>query len=113
VRHRNSHHLTGVFQAAFDLRDRGLLAHGEGDWLKYLSQWFDRHLPVPRRFSRSRRPHAFANAVCWFRPDADRHLDRVRQLAALLERHGVATHRLRTERPGYVVYEDAFQVAAV
>jgi hypothetical protein len=34
-------------------------------------------------------------------------------LAVLLEHHGIATKKIRTDRPGYVVYEDAFQVAAV
>jgi hypothetical protein len=31
----------------------------------------------------------------------------------LLERHGVRTEVLRTDRPGYVVYEDEYQVAAI
>jgi hypothetical protein len=34
-------------------------------------------------------------------------------MAALLERCGIPTEMLRTWRPGYVVYEDAYQVVAV
>ena len=34
------------------------------------------------------------------------------QLVALLERNGVRILALRTKRPGYVVYEDDFQVVA-
>ena len=30
----------------------------------------------------------------------------------MLERHGVWTRRLHSERPGYIVYEDEFQVVA-
>ena len=33
-------------------------------------------------------------------------------LVAILNTHGVHTEMLRTEKPGYVVYEDPFQVAA-
>ena len=63
-RDENSHRLTGVFQEAFRLRDRGLLNHAEFEKLR---QWFNLHLPVPDRFSRSRRPHAHCNAICWFK----------------------------------------------
>lgn len=33
-------------------------------------------------------------------------------MAAILEEYGVPTRTLTTERPGYVVYEDDFQVVA-
>jgi hypothetical protein len=113
VRHRHSHCLTGVFHAAFDLRDRGLLTGVEGARFERLRQWFNRHLPIPDRFARSRQPHAHASAICWFKDDAAEHLEWARELAALLARHGVATQVLRTDKPGYVVYEDDYQVAAV
>jgi hypothetical protein len=38
--------------------------------------------------------------------------DEIRELAAILESHDIATTMLTTERPGYVVYEDEFQVPA-
>jgi hypothetical protein len=34
-------------------------------------------------------------------------------LAAVLEQHGVSVEMLRTSKPGYVVYEDRYQVVAV
>jgi hypothetical protein len=37
----------------------------------------------------------------------------MRELVALLEHKAIALEELRTERPGYVVYEDEFQVAAM
>jgi hypothetical protein len=110
---QDSHCLTGVFQAVYGLRDGGLLVDDERERFEVIRQWFNRHLPVPRRFARSRRPHARRNAVCWFKAHAADYLGRVRELAGLLERHGVPTEMLRTERPGYVVYEDEYQVAAV
>lgn len=35
------------------------------------------------------------------------------ELVALLELKDLAVEELRTDRPGYVVYEDAHQVAAI
>jgi hypothetical protein len=34
------------------------------------------------------------------------------ELVHILDAHGIAVDVLRSEQPGYVVYEDAFQVAA-
>jgi hypothetical protein len=68
-----------------------------------------RSSPATRRRSSTRgarRPHACGKAVCWFKGSAGEHLAGVRELLPLLERHGAA-------RPGYVAYEDAYQVAAV
>jgi hypothetical protein len=112
-RDEDSHRLEGVFQAVYRLRDEGRLRQGEAKWLEAMRQWFNAHLPVPTRFSLDRGRQAHRRAICWFRADAAEHLGKVRELVALLERHGVPTRRLRTPRPGYIVYEDAFQVAAV
>jgi hypothetical protein len=45
--------------------------------------------------------------------DAAEHAARLRALTVLLQRHGFVTQVLWTRRPGYVVYEDEYQVAAV
>ena len=36
----------------------------------------------------------------------------MRVLVQILVAHGIVVEVLRTERPGYIVYEDAYQVAA-
>lgn len=111
---QNEHrHLTGVFQVGFDLRSAGRLADYEEAWLDDAMDWFNRRLPVPLRLSRSRRPGAYEKALCWFKEDAKEHIGKARELTALLEQHGVPTRMIRTTRPGYVVYEDRYQVAAV
>ncbi|HUH84044.1 MAG TPA: hypothetical protein VLX85_05515, partial [Stellaceae bacterium] len=60
----------------------------------------------------SPRPHAKAQAISWFKDWANEHVARMRELQRVLEKHGVAVEVLTTERPGYIVYEDEFQVAA-
>jgi hypothetical protein len=37
----------------------------------------------------------------------------MREMAFLLEHHDVPVRMIKTARPGYVVYEDEFQIVAV
>jgi hypothetical protein len=48
-------------------------------------------------------------AISWFKDTAHDHLSRIRLLTQILENHGVAVKMLRTDRVGYIVYEDEFQ----
>lgn len=112
-RDEDSHCLAGIFQAAYGLRERGVLGDKENTSFDATRQWFAEHLAVPARLTRSRRPNAPGKALCWFKPTAFEHITRARELAALLEPHGVPTRMLQTERPGYVLFEDEHQVAAV
>jgi hypothetical protein len=41
------------------------------------------------------------------------HVSRMRQLASPLHHKGITVEELRTTKPGYVVYEDDFQIAAM
>jgi hypothetical protein len=52
-------------------------------------------------------------AISWFKPGAREHISKMRELAALLQAHGLAVQQVHTTRPGYVVYEDEFQVTAI
>ena len=51
-------------------------------------------------------------ALSWFRDTAHEHIGKMRDFALILERHGIAVRMIRTDRPGYVLYEDDYQVAA-
>ena len=102
----------GLIHAAEDLRHQGRLADEEQERVQELLRWFNRHLPVPGRFARSRRPNACKRAISWFKPTARECLVRMQALAAILHGHGCEVERLTTDRPGYVVYEDDYQVVA-
>ena len=108
----NAWGLMGVIQAAYNLQDAGALSYYETALFNAICEWFNRHLPIPRRFSRSRKSGAADNAVCWFKPTAVECVRKARELAKLLEARGVQTAMLRTRKPGYVVYEDRQQVVA-
>jgi hypothetical protein len=111
-RHAVSHERTGLFSAAWDLDDRGALTAWQSAWWRETAAWFGRTLPQPERAARSRRPNAPNRAVFWFKASAREHIARMREVATLLEQHDIRSDVLQTERPGYVVYEDEYQVAA-
>ena|SRR5688572_25209838 len=103
----------GIFQAAADLRDAGHLSAAEEKWLKEVWSWFGRELNAPSRWRRSGRAASRATAICWMKCSAREHVAKLRELANLLEAHEVAVQELMTTRPGYIVWEDDHQVAAV
>jgi len=53
-RDEDSGQLQGLFQAVDDLRHEGRLSRAEEAAAKKIFKWFDKHLPGPKRFSRSR-----------------------------------------------------------
>lgn len=77
-----------------------------------LRQWFVDNLARPTRFSTSKRPNAQARALSWFKPAGTAHIARMRDLQRLVEGCGVPVTVLRTDRPGYVCYEDDWQIVA-
>jgi hypothetical protein len=102
----------GLFQAGDDLLESGQMSEEDAERLQLLDAWFKSNLPVPTRFSLSSRPHAKAQALSWFRDSATEHISRMRGYHHLLDAYGISVAMLRTNRPGYIVYEDAHQVVA-
>jgi len=103
---------TGLFQALDGLRRRGVLDPVSDGEYEVVRQWFNAHLARPERLSPSRRHHGKPQAISWFKSAAAAHIGKMREFEQLLERHGIAVEVIRTERPGYILYEDEFQVAA-
>jgi hypothetical protein len=103
----------GIFQAAAELVEGRELRDYERAELEGVQWWFGVHLGVPDRFSRSRRSGAARRAICWFRSGARRLISRMHLMCWILNEHGLCTEMITTRRPGYVVFEDENQVAAV
>jgi hypothetical protein len=102
----------GIFIALEELRDSGLLLDHEQREYERMVKWFNENLEKPKSFSRSSRPHAKRVALSWYKDTAIEHIARMHTLSNILEAHGILVDVLSTERPGYVVYEDLFQVTA-
>ena len=105
-----SHVAAGLFCAASQLRWTDGLPDYEFDALTELRDWFNAHLDSP--FDHLPRDGSYERAICWFKPTARSHLERVWELVAILERNDVLIWMIRSRRTGCVVYEDEAQVLA-
>jgi hypothetical protein len=109
---KRSHMGRGLLHAADALCANDDLAEHEESLVCEILDWFDRRLPIPTRFARSSRPHAQYKAVSWFKYTAREFIARMAELAAVVVERGRIVERLTTDRPGYIVYEDEYQVVA-
>lgn len=103
----------GVFTALYRLERDGRLIEHELEWFHQMEDWLNKHLAQPTRLSRSMRHGAARDAITWMKLSASVHVQKMRELAQLLKYKDVQVVELVTEKPGYVVYEDEHQVAAV
>jgi hypothetical protein len=110
--HRESSRRTGVFQEVYRLMRAGELLPHEEQRAQETLDWFNESLAEPDRFARSPRSGAAALAISWFKDSATEHVSRMYELASILDAHGIAVEVIRTERPGYVVFEDEHQIVA-
>jgi hypothetical protein len=87
-----------------DLSGRGPLG---GD-VDEISEWLLRHLAIPPWdvFSGGR-------ALCWFRVEAGQCIEKLRDLAFLLEARGERIWQVYSRNPGLITYADENQVVAV
>lgn len=51
-------------------------------------------------------------ALSWFKDCAQLHLEYAREMVEIMRANDVVVEMITTDRPGFVVYEDEFQVIA-
>lgn len=102
----------GIFAAAINRRRNGEILALHEAHLHEILVWFGSALQIPARLNRSRRPHRINKAISWFKPTATDHISKAREIVAILEEHGEHVRMFTTQRPGYIVYEDEFQIVA-
>jgi len=116
-RNRASGVADGVFEAIREVESSLRAGHADHERLRELDQWFDEHLPSParRRVSKSKSIYSYgrnARGIAWLKDTATECISRMRELVAILEKHGHRVEMIREDRVGQVVYEDEFQVVA-
>ncbi len=102
----------GLFQAISDLEHSQLLQAHEQTQYDEIYAWFRKNLSKPASFTRSTKPHAKKVALSWYKDTAIEHLQKMRQMGAIVVAHELHVIVLQTARPGFVVYEDQYQVVA-
>jgi hypothetical protein len=105
---------TGVFGMAYRLRDSRDVPDSYRTRFRELLKWFNANLEKPDRFTTSKPPYyrKQSKAISWFKDSAKEHIAKLRQIVALLDSYGIHMEMIQTDRPGYIVYEDAHQIVA-
>jgi hypothetical protein len=98
----------GIFVAAHRLRDEGDMPAYQRDQLRSLLEWFNEYLPSPTPLRKAWN----RTAISWFKCDSKDSISRVWALVHILEDNGIVIDKITTEQPGYVIYEDRWQVVA-
>ena len=100
----------GVFMAMDDLRDSNGLYPYEVELEAEIFKWFNKNLKVPNEITDK---YGFGTrAISWFKCDAHEYIDRMRSFVQILDNHGYKVKQITTDRPGKIVYEDDYQIAA-
>jgi hypothetical protein len=105
----------GLFDLAYHLRDDVEVPQYVRDQVQCELAWFEQNLPNPPRFNRSRSKGYYrrrTTGIAWFKDSAVECIRRMHVLASVAEHCGHAVTVLTEDRPGYVVYEDEWQVIA-
>jgi hypothetical protein len=98
----------GIFQAAYLAIEWNEVAANDVRELTKLLTWFDGNLSKPSAFGRD----ALRRGICWFKTEANEHISKVWKIVEILERNGIYVQKIRTDRPGYIIYEDEWQLVA-
>ena len=105
----------GLFRVAYRMREDSAVAESDRHTLGEILDWFERHLPTPSRFNRSKSKgydRRRTRGIAWFRDTASDCISRMHRLKSIVERYGRAIHVIGETRVGSVVYEDDLQVVA-
>lgn len=100
--------MLGIFQLAFELRDRTDLPDYAYQELKKHIDWLRMHLESPAILKEDEH----FRAISWFRSDAEAPLEHIWAIKAVLEEFGYHIDLIKTKDPGIVIYEDGWQVVA-
>jgi hypothetical protein len=103
-----SHVEQGVFQAAALAMELQNITDSDADELNELRAWFSENLEAPTSFGRDK----LRLGICWFKTGSAAHISRIWELVRILERNGIYVKKIRTDKPGYVIYEDEWQIVA-
>ncbi|MDB5136809.1 MAG: hypothetical protein JWP37_3412 [Mucilaginibacter sp.] len=105
---------TGIFMALKYLRDvHSLTKDKDINQLKELSGWFNRNLEKPTRFSKGTSKLNTNVSLSWFKDSAKEHIKKIQDLIDIAEQYDIIIDRIASKNPGYIVFEDEYQISAV
>ena len=102
----------GIFSAAYHLLDNEAIEDYQWQEIRTTLDWFNDYLEAPLTFRRTANYNRQDTGVCWFKPSAKACMSQVRYLAHLVSEHDIEVRELKTDNPGYLIWEDYQQVVA-
>ncbi len=103
----------GLFMAMRELKDQNELYDYEEELVTELHHWFDLYLEAPPVQASESRYYSTPMAISWFKSSAVDHISKMREFGQILEAHDVYVTELITQRPGKILYQDKYQIAAI
>lgn len=105
---------TGLFTLVHQELDNGTLYYHEEVEVRQSLRWLETRLPTPTRFKRNKKEaHRPRKGICWIRHEAEDFVSHMWRIKSILENHDIYVEVLRSDNPGYVVYQDEFQIVAL
>ena len=98
----------GIFQLAFELRDRIDLPDYAFKELERNLSWLKANLKSPEILDYA----GHHRAISWFKDCAKEPLERIWSIKAILEDFGYPIDLIKTDKPGGLIYEDGWQIVA-
>jgi hypothetical protein len=99
---------SGLLTEIESLRSNGHLEPYQMKMVKGIFEYFNKNLPVPPYSTKK----WSIDAISWFKDSAINFIDRMRDLAFILEENGYRVRILKIQKPGMVLYEDEYQLVS-
>lgn len=104
---------TGVFQAMGYLLHSVDMFQYDKQRLEEIRSWFTRNLDKPKRFNKHSNKNKPNIAISWFKDSANYHVTMMYDLIPIFDNYGIQIELIKRENPGYIVYEDDYQVVTI
>jgi hypothetical protein len=103
-----SHFDRGILNATAQALEWQGIKGADADELNELLAWFGNNLERPTSFGRD----SLRRGICWFKTGSIEHISRIWEMVRILERNGIYVKKVSSSRPGYIIYEDEWQLVA-
>lgn len=104
---------TGFFNAIEFLELNPLTKDEDIVRLKFLHNWFRNNLSAPPWFKKPTGKSYEAKSLSWFKDTAKQHILNANEAIEILGKYDILVERISIKNPGYIEYEDEYQVSAV
>jgi hypothetical protein len=105
--------VTGVFQALGHLIRSNEVFDYDKERLEAIRNWFNKELERPEKFNKHSNKNKSNVAISWFKDSAKQHLENMYALIPIFDNYGIQIEVIKTQNPGYKVFEDNFQVVTI